>query len=97
MTLQYRSWQEAEVEHFRNHPEEILPYLNVALEEAEKDGDWNAFIASVRIVVEAQGSGDGLVRELEREPHLATLDAILQELGLRLSLQPADHTVIGGP
>jgi DNA-binding phage protein len=88
MTTKNRTWREAEVEHFRNHPEEVLPYLNIALEEAEKDGDWGAFMASVQIAVEAQGGASGLVQGMESDPHLATLDAILQELGLRLSLQP---------
>lgn len=96
----------------RNHPSldetmgEILrdraeaeAYLDVALEEYAKDGDYAAFLVAIRRVVEAQGSMSALARETELNrrnlydalsgegrPRLETVGAILKSLGFRLSI-----------
>ncbi len=76
-------------------------FLDVALEEYEKDGDTEAFLLSLRDVTEAQG-GIGKLAErtnLNRQnlykalsekgnPRLETIGAILHGLGFRLSVEP---------
>jgi probable addiction module antidote protein len=104
MTRHYRTWKETEVEHFRNHPEEIPLYLDIAFEEADRAGDWGAFMGSLRVVAEAQGGLGDLAKRLDcnrahlykalsegGNPRLETLGSILHELGLRLSVQPIHH------
>ncbi len=73
-------------------------FLDVALEEYEKDGDTEAFLLALRDVTEAQG-GIGKLAErtnLNRQnlykalsekgnPRLETIGAILHGLGFRLS------------
>ncbi|MBF0491613.1 MAG: putative addiction module antidote protein [Deltaproteobacteria bacterium] len=75
-------------------------YLEVALEEYEKDQDKASFLQAIRDVAEAQG---GLSRLSERtllnrqnlykalsakgNPTIETVGAILQGLGFRLSIQ----------
>lgn len=108
MSRRYRTWHETEVEYFREHPEEIQLYLDVAFEEAEKDGNWAAFMASVRTVAEVKGgigelagklecSRTNLYKTLSEEgnPRLSTLASILQALGYRLSVQPAAVEAVG--
>ena len=56
MTRTYRTHEEVSVEHFRNHPEEIAPYLEIAFEESKKDQNWAAFMIALRIAVEARCS-----------------------------------------
>ena len=98
-----RTWHEAEIEHFRQHPEEIAGYLDVALEEAGRDGDWGAFLASLRMVAEVNGGLGQLAAELDRSrpslyrtlseegnPRLDTLGAVLHKLGYRLAIQPIE-------
>lgn len=100
MSKRYRTWREAQVEHFRAHPEEIPLYLDVAFEEADRDGDWGAFMAALRTVAEAQGGLGELSQRLEcsrpnlyrvlsedGNPRLETLGAIFHALGLRLSVK----------
>ncbi len=77
-------------------PEEAAAYLDAALE----DGDRQVFLRALRDVAEARGITE-LAREaqLNREsmyrmlsedgnPRLSSLDALLNTLGLRLSIQP---------
>jgi len=103
MADQLRSFEEATVEHFRNHPGEIAPYLDVALEESEKDGNWEAFLLALRIAVEATAGIGGGAEKLGRSrtslyktlssrgnPRWATVEAILEQVGCRLSVQPRE-------
>ena len=76
-------------------------FLDVALEEYEKDGDTEAFLLALRDVAEAQG-GIGKLAErtnLNRQnlyralsdkgnPRLETVGAILHGMGFRLSVEP---------
>ena len=107
MSRRYRTWREAEVERLRDHPEDVPLYLDIAFEEAEKDGNWGAFMAALRTVAEARGGLGDLAEKLEcsrpnlyktlseeGNPRLDTFGAILHELGLRLSFQPSEHSTI---
>jgi len=82
-------------------PDEASAYLEVALEEYEKDGDLEAFLLALKDVANARG---GLLRlskktHLSRQslykalsvrgnPRLNTLSIILKGLGFRFSIHP---------
>lgn len=81
-------------------PREASAYLNVALEEFEKDGDVKAFLLTLRDVTEAQGglSELALKTKLNRQnlyrvmsgngnPRISTLGGILNSLGFSLSIK----------
>ena len=83
-------------------PRQAKIYLDVALEEYEKDGDSEAFLLALRRVAKAQGGVADLAKRAQvnrqnlykifsgkRSPRLETLGAILQGLGLRLSIDYA--------
>lgn len=101
MKKRERTWQEAEVVHFRDHAEEIPLYIQVALDEAQKSGMWRAFVGSLRIVAEACGN-PALAKDLADDPgerykslcadpgftRLEVIETILREVGLQLTVQP---------
>ena len=101
MKIKYRTWEETQVEHFQKHPEDIQHFVNFAFEEAEKAGDWGAFLDVIRTVAEAQGGLGRLAEKLgcsrttlyrtlssKGNPRLETLGAILRVFGLQLAVQP---------
>jgi DNA-binding phage protein len=51
----YRTLDQLEEEYFRQHPEEIDPYLTEIFEEFAKDGDSAALLASLRIIARLKG------------------------------------------
>ena len=99
-TRKFRKFEESLQERLRD-PEYVRIFLDVALEEYEKDGDREAFLLALRDVVEAQGGIGKLAKETnlnrqnlykalseEGNPRLETVDAILHTLGFRLSIVP---------
>jgi len=81
-------------------PHEARAYLNVALEEYEKDGDTEAFLLALRDVAVARGgismlaektklNRQNLYRTLSNKgnPRLDTLGNILQAMDMRLSIE----------
>ena len=40
----FRTFEEAQIEHYKKHPEELKSYVRVALEEYQKDGEEKAFL-----------------------------------------------------
>lgn len=81
--------------------EEAAIFLQVALEEFQKDGDADALLLSLRHVTQAQGGMASLARKtkLNREslyktlsskgnPKLKTIGLLLKGLGFELSIQP---------
>ncbi len=87
---QLRSWREAQVQHFRDHPEDCAAYLEIVLEEVEQDGDWSMFALALRTIAEARN----IVLNLPEPPTNATLglahfQGALRALGLRLAILPA--------
>ncbi|MFC1712737.1 addiction module antidote protein [Candidatus Poribacteria bacterium] len=97
---QYRRFEDSLKERLAD-AEYARVFLDVALEEYEKDGDTEAFLLALRDVTEAQG-GIGKLAErtnLNRQnlykalsekgnPRLETIGAILHGLGFRLSVEP---------
>ncbi|HBH46612.1 MAG TPA: putative addiction module antidote protein [Candidatus Jacksonbacteria bacterium] len=76
-------------------------FLDVALEEFEKDGDVEAFLLALRDVAEARGGLTKLAKQAnlnrqnlykalspEGNPRLKTLETVLHKLGFRLSVEP---------
>lgn len=84
MTIRYRSWDEIEIELHRERPEEIPLYLDVALDESRKDGDWGAFLRALRTVVAASVGLDELAQRLGCDR--ASLDAALDGDDLSLAM-----------
>jgi probable addiction module antidote protein len=83
---------------------EAVSYLNVALEEYEKDNDADAFLLALRTVTEANGGISELAQKtrLNRQhlyrslsnrgnPRLITLETILHALGFRFSIVPLEN------
>lgn len=79
--------------------DEALAYLQVALEEYDDDGDYEAFMIALRNLAEAKGGINRLARttHLNRQnlyrvlsksgnPRLDTLSNIIHSLGFRLSV-----------
>ena len=94
-----RTLEEIEVEYFTKHPKEIKQYLEVAMEEYDKDGNEKAFLASLAIVAKVNGGFSKLAKEtgLNREhlyralsrngdPKLSTLRQVFHSLGLSLKV-----------
>ena len=55
----FRTFNEARVERYKKHPRELKSYIQVALEEYQKDGDEKAFLSALSVAarghwVEAQ-------------------------------------------
>jgi len=76
-------------------------YLETALEEYRQDGDSESFLLALRDVIEAQGGMQELSNKINipkqsltkvlsknGNPRLDALDAILEGLGFRLSIEP---------
>ena len=95
----YRTFQQSEVEYFMNHPEEIKDYLEIALEEYQRDRNEKAFLVSLSIIAKAKGGIVKLAEEtgLNREhlyralsekgnPKFSTIIEIMRALGLSLKV-----------
>lgn len=95
----FRTFNEIEEEYFTRHPKEIKQYLEVALEEYQKDGNEKAFLASLAVVAKIKGGFTKLSKEsgLNREhlyralskdgdPKFSTVIHILNSLGLNLKV-----------
>jgi len=77
-------------------------YLEVSLDEAEKDGYYGGFLIALRRVVEVHGasriahessvSRSNLYKALSEDgnPTIETLGAVLHSLGMKLSISPLD-------
>ena len=98
----YRDFKDYNIEKLRD-PEEAKVYLSVALEEYEEDSDTEAFLLALRDVAEAQGeltklaldtglNRQNLYKTLSEKgnPRLQTVEAILHQLGFRLSVEPIE-------
>jgi DNA-binding phage protein len=92
-----RTFDEIEVDFFREHPEELEGYISVAFDEYEKDGNMAAFLAALQIVEQAQGAADlatsdrwvKLKQELlhEGSPKFESINSIMNSLGYQLVLR----------
>ncbi len=107
MTKSYKacvSHHQREVEELRNDREEAIAYLKVAMESLSNPDDRAAGLLALRAIAEAYGglgkiaeeadiSRESLYRALSASgnPTLKTLIAVLNTVGMRLSVEPAPH------
>ena len=95
----FRTFDEAQVEHYRKHPVELKSYVRVALEEYQKDGDEKAFLSALSVAAQVRGGFSQLAKEtgLNREnlyralseradPRLSTIMRVLNTLGFSLKI-----------
>ncbi|MBI4649911.1 putative addiction module antidote protein [Candidatus Desantisbacteria bacterium] len=88
-----------EEEYFTIHPKEIKQYLEIALEEYQRDGDEKAFLSSLAVVTKVKGGFTKLSKEtsLNREhlyralskngnPKFSTVIQILNSMDINLKL-----------
>ena len=92
----YRTLDQLEEEYFRQHPEEIDPYLAEIFEEFARDSNSAGLLASLRIIARLKGmsaiadktgmSRQGLQKALSARgnPRLENVNSIMQALGYRL-------------
>lgn len=94
-----RTFDEFEIEYFKKNPDKLKPYLKVALEEYQKDGDERAFLASLSVVARVYGGFSKLAKEtgLNREnlyralskhsdPRFSTVMQVLSTFGVSLKV-----------
>lgn len=67
MKNKFQTWDEFMQEKLTKSPEEILIYLDVSLEEFEKDGDMDALLLAIKQVAEVKGG----ITELAKKTNLS--------------------------
>ena len=98
------SHHDLEVEELRADREQAIAYLKVAMESLDDPEDRAAGLLALRAIAEAYGGLGKIAQEagISREslyralsptgnPTLKTLIAVLNTVGMRLSVEPADH------
>ena len=98
------SHHDLEVEELRADCEQAIAYLKVAMESLDDPEDRAAGLLALRAIAEAYGGLGKIAQEagISREslyralspagnPTLKTLIAVLNTVGMRLSVEPADH------
>lgn len=96
---EYRTFDDAQIEHYKKHPKELKNYLKVALEEYQKDRDEKAFLAALSVATKVHGGFSKLAEEtgLNREnlyralskhsdPRFSTIMQVLGNLGFSLKI-----------
>ena len=95
----YRTLDDIEEQHFRDHPEEIDSYLDHIFEEYGRDGDTGALLASLRVVSRVKGitatadaaglTRKGLQKALSEDgnPRFESVSAIMHAMGYRLAVE----------
>jgi probable addiction module antidote protein len=98
-----RTFREVEEEYFRNHPEEIGPYIDEIFDEYAQDGNSAALLASLRVIAKVKGistiaeetglSRQGVQHALSSKgnPRFDNVNAIMRALGYRLTPEPLDR------
>ena len=98
------SHHDLEVEELRTDREQAIAYLKIAMESLDDPEDRAAGLLALRAIAEAYGGLGKIAQEagISREslyralsptgnPTLKTLIAVLNTVGMRLSVEPADH------
>jgi probable addiction module antidote protein len=98
------SHHELEIEELRADRKQAIAYLKVAMESLDDPEDRAAGLLALRAIAEAYGglgkiaeeagiSRESLYRSLSPtgNPTLKTLIAVLNTMGMRLSVEPASH------
>ncbi len=100
----YRAFRDVEEEYFRNHPEEIAPYIDEIFDEYAKDGNSATLLASLRVIAKVRGitnlaEATGMTRQgiqhalsSKGNPRFDNVNAIMHALGYRLTPSPLANT-----
>jgi len=97
---QYRHFRDVEENYFREHPEEIAPYIEEIFDEYAQDGNSAALLASLRVIAKVKGISNlaeatGMTRQgvqyalsNKGNPRFDNVNAIMNALGYRLAPEP---------
>jgi len=94
-----RTFDDVQIERYKKYPDELKSYIQVALEEYQKDGDEKAFLSALSVAARVHGGFSKLSREtgLNREnlyralskhadPKLSTVMQVLNTLNFSLKI-----------
>lgn len=91
----HRRFREIEAEYFRNHPDEIMPYMEEVFEEYAKDDNSEALRASLQVIAKIKGvenhkemKGDQLSKDVDQP--LEKINALMKAMGYRLVPEKID-------
>lgn len=99
----YRQFRDVEEEYFRNHPEEIDPYLDEIFDAYAEDHDSASLLASLRVIAKVKGISNiagktGLTRQgiqhalsSKGNPRFDNVNSIMNALGYRLVPKKLDN------
>lgn len=95
----FRTFNDAQIEHYKKNPKELKILIKVALEEFQKDGDEEAFLSALALAAKIRGGFVKLAKDsgINREhlyralsengdPRLSTFVQVIQSLGLSLKV-----------
>ena len=95
----FRTFDEVQIERYKKRPRELKSYIQVALDEYQKDGDEKAFLSALSMAARVYGGFSKLSREtgLNREnlyralsdhsdPKFSTIVQVLNTLKLSLKI-----------
>ncbi|MCA9840313.1 MAG: putative addiction module antidote protein [Trueperaceae bacterium] len=99
MAREYRSYQDAVIEHLKDDFELQKAYLQQAIEEYNEDGNEQALLMALRHVIDAQGGIPALTEKTsypkqtlyqafseKGNPRFSTLMSVFRALGMKLSV-----------
>jgi len=94
-----RKFGDVQIEHYRKHQEELKSYIEISLEEYQKDGEEEGFLYSLAMAAKAAGGFAKLSRHTglnranlyralaqKKDPRFSTVMAVIQSLGLSLKV-----------
>jgi len=95
----FRTFKHVQIEHYQQNPKELKTFIEVALEEFQKDGDEESFLSALALAAKVQGGFGKLAKDsgINREhlyralsekgdPRLSTFVQVIQSLGLSLKV-----------
>lgn len=103
---QYRTLDEVDEEHYRNHPDEIDSYLETAFEMYAEDGNTDALLSSLRMIARVKGvsaianesdiTRNGIQKALSEnaKPRFDTINSIVHAMGYCITLQPLEQRML---
>ena len=107
---EYQTWHEYLIERLAADREQMVSYLDVALEEYQEDGDTPFFVLGLQNAIEARGGVSEIAKQLCMEPEVLSellssneaprldmFSSILNALGCRLSIEPLKDANTGLP
>lgn len=90
-----RRFREVEAEYFRNHPDEIKPYMEEIFEEYAKDDDSEALLASLQVIAKVKGVENHIEMDQSQlstaaDQPLEKINALMKAMGYRLVPEKID-------